>query len=114
MDDELYETAMGEYDKGKGKPFPFCECAKGLQKMPCFDSLMYPRAIVLADMTVLLKNEASNLTAPMCAVLDQPVGVEAAKKWLKEEQEKHGFIHEVDELLQKMTDSYDKMLSVIV
>ncbi len=85
MDDELYETVMGEYDKGKGKPFPFCECAIGLQKMPCFDALMYPSTMVLADMTVLLKKEASNLTAPMGAVLDQPVGVEAAKKWLNED-----------------------------
>ncbi len=74
-DDELYNIAVKEYEEGKEKSFPFCECAKILHEMPHFDPMIDPTMLVLADKTTLLKGKASNLASPMGAGMDQPIGV---------------------------------------
>ena len=64
-DNELYNIAAKEYEEGEEKSFPFCECTKILHEMPCFDLMIDPTTLVLADKTTLLKGKARNLAPPM-------------------------------------------------
>ena len=71
-DDELYDSAVKEYKEGEEKSFPFCECAKHLHEMLCFDPMINPTTLVLVNNIVLSKGETSNLAPPMGAGMDQP------------------------------------------
>ncbi len=52
-DDELYDIASKEFEEGEGKSFSFCECAKVLHEMPCFDPMIDPSTLVLVDNSTL-------------------------------------------------------------
>ena len=41
-----FEFEMLEYDEGKEKSFPFCELAKHLHEMPCFNPIINPITLV--------------------------------------------------------------------
>ncbi len=79
LDDELYDIEVKEYKEGEEKSFPFCDCAKHLHKMPRFDPMIDPTSLVLADKSVLSKEETSNLAPPMGAGMNCPTGVKASK-----------------------------------
>ena len=89
-DNELYDITAKEYKEGKEKSFPCCEYAKHLHEMPCFNLLIDPTTLVLADKTILPKGKASNLALPMGVGIDRPTGVKAAKRQI-EEQRMHNF-----------------------
>ena len=113
-DDELYVIATKEYKEGEEKSFPFCECAKILHEMPCFDPMIDPTTLVLADKTILLKGKVNNLAPPMGAGMDGPPEVKAAKRQI-EKQCMHNFqMNDANKLMRKMAASHNKMASVML
>ena len=112
-DDELYDIAAQEYEEGEEKSFPFCECAKILHEMPCFDPMIDPTTLILADKTTLSKGEASNLAPPMGAGMDRPTGVKAAKRQIEEQHLQNFQMNDANKSMRKMAASHDKMASVM-
>ena len=112
-DDELYNIAMKEFKEGEEKSFIFCECAKILHEMPCFDPMIDPTTLVLADKSTLSKGEASNLAPPMGAGMDRPTGMKAAKRQIEEQRVQNNQMNNANESMRKMAASHDKMASVM-
>ena len=112
-DNELYNIAVKEYEEREEKSFLFCEWAKILHKMPCFDPMIDPTTLVLADKTTLSKGEASNLAPPMGAGMGRPTGVKAAKRQIEEQRMQNFQLTDANESMRKMAASHNKMASVM-
>ena len=112
-DNELYDIAVKEYEEGEEKSFPFCESAKHLHEIRCFDPMIDPMSLVLADKSVLSKGETSNLAPPMGAGMDWPTGVKAAKRQIEEQHLQNFQMNDANESMRKMAASHDKMASVM-